>query len=99
MTKNDVIAIIAKEKMVETIVSNIAKSADNLLQDLQQDIYIDLLSKDDDKIVNLYESGQLKFFITRMVINNIHSKNSPFWCKYKRFTKNANEITGDIADE
>lgn len=85
--------------MVEQIVSNIAKSADNLLQDLQQDIYIDLLTKDDDKIVNLYNSGQLKFFITRMVVNNIHSKNSPFWCKYKRYTQNANEITGDIADE
>lgn len=99
MTKNDVIAIIAKERMVEQIVSNIAKSADNLLQDLQQDIYIDLLSKEEQKIVNLYETGQLKFFITRMVINNIHSKNSPFWCKYKRFTQNANEITGDIADE
>ena len=99
MTKNDVIATIAKERMVEQIVSNIAKSADSLLQDLQQDIYIDLLAKEDDKIVNLYESGQLKFFITRMVINNIHSKNSPFWCKYKRFSHNANEITGDIADE
>lgn len=99
MNKNDVIEIIAKERMVEQIVSNIAKSADNLLQDLQQDIYVDLLTKDEDKIVKLYESGQLKYFITRMVINNIHSTNSPYWCKYKRFTQNMNEITGDIADE
>ena len=99
MTKNEVIGKLAKERIVEQICSNVAKSADNLLQDLQQDIYIDLLSKDDDKIVQLYESGQLKYFITRMVINNIHSTNSPYWCKYKRFTQNMNEITGDIADE
>ena len=91
--------IIAKERMVETIVSNIAKSADDLLNDLVQEIYLDLLEKDEDKIVKLYESNQIRFFITRIVINNLHSKNSPYWCKLKSFTHNMNEITGDIADE
>ena len=91
--------IIAKERMVETIVSNIAKSADDLLNDLVQEIYLDLLEKDEDKIVKLYESNQIRFFITRIVINNLHSKNSPYWCKIKSFTHNMNEIVGDISDE
>ena len=99
MTKNEVVSIIAKEKVVEQIVSNIAKSADDLLNDLVQEIYLDLLEKDEDKIVKLYESNQIRFFITRIVINNLHSKNSPYWCKIKSFTHNMNEITGDIADE
>lgn len=99
MTKNEVVNIIAKEKMVETIVSNIAKSSDDLLNDLIQEIYLDLLQKDDDKIVKLYESNQIRYFITRIVINNLHSKNSPYWCKIKSFTHNMNEIVGDIADE
>lgn len=99
MTKNDVIAIIAKERMVETIVSNIAKSSDDLLNDLIQEIYLDLLQKDDAKIVKLYETNQIHYFITRIVINNIHSKNSPYWYKIKSFTHNMNEIIGDIADE
>ena len=99
MTKNEVVSIIAKEKVVEQIVSNIAKSSDDLLNDLVQEIYLDLLEKDEDKIVKLYESNQIRFFITRIVINNLHSKNSPFWCKIKSFTHNMNEITGDIADE
>ena len=99
MTKNEVVNIIAKEKMVETIVSNIAKSSDDLLNDLIQEIYLDLLQKDDDKIVHLYESNQIRYFITRIVINNLHSKNSPYWCKIKSFTHNMNEIIGDIADE
>lgn len=85
--------------MVETIVSNIAKSSDDLLNDLSQEIYLDLLQKNEDKIVKLYESNQMRYFITRMIINNLHSTNSPYWCKYKRFTQNMNEITGDIADE
>lgn len=99
MTKNEVISIIAKERLVEEIVSNIAKSSDELLNDLVQEIYLDLLEKDEDKIVKLYESNQIRFFITRIVINNLHSKNSPYWCKIKSFTHNMNEITGDIADE
>lgn len=85
--------------MVETIVSNIAKSSDDLLNDLIQEIYLDLLQKDDKKIVKLYESNQIRYFITRIVINNLHSKNSPYWCKIKSFTHKMNEIIGDIADE
>ena len=99
MTKNEIIGRLAKERIVETIVSNIAKSSDDLLNDLVQEIYLDLLTKDEDKIVKLYETNQIRYFITRIVINNLHSKNSPYWCKIKSFTHNMNEITGDIADE
>lgn len=99
MTKNEVVNIIAREKMVETIVSNIAKSDDDLLNDLVQEIYLDLLQKDDEKIVKLYQSNQIRYFITRIVINNIHSKNSPYWCKIKSFSYYMNEIIGDIADD
>lgn len=99
MTKNEVVNIIAKERMVEQICSNIAKSSDDLLNDLVQEIYLDLLQKDEDKIIKLYESNQMRYFITRMIINNLHSTNSPFWCKIKSFTHNMNEIIGDIADE
>ena len=99
MSKNEIIGRLAKERMVETIVSNIAKSADDLLNDLSQEIYLDLLQKDEDKIINLYETNQMRYFITRMIINNLHSTNSPFWCKIKSFTHNMNEIVGDIVDE
>lgn len=93
MTKNEVIEIIAKEKMVETAITNIAKTnSDDTLKDLSQNIYIDLLLKDEEKIVNLYETNQLRFFIVRMITNNLFSKNSPY---YQVFRKNAN-LTIDI---
>lgn len=88
------ISVIAKERMVEQICSNIAKTNSDILNDLSQNIYIDLLMKDDEKIVNLYESNQLRFFIVKMAKNNLFSKNSPF---YKTFKKNAN-LTVDIDD-
>ena len=94
MTKSEVVNIIAKERMVEEIVSNVAKTNSDILNDLSQNIYIDLLLKDDEKIVNLYETNQLRFFIVKMAKNNLFSKNSPF---YKTFKKNAN-LTIDIDD-
>ena len=98
MTKNDIINLIAKNRWVENIIANIAGDADDLLNDLSQDIYLSLMEKDDDKVIKLYNDNQLKFFITRMVLNNVHSKNSPYWMQYKRFTNNMNEL-GDYADE
>lgn len=98
MTKNDIINLIAKNRWVENIIANIAGDADDLLNDLSQDIYLSLMEKDEDKVIKLYNDNQLKFFITRMVLNNVHSKNSPYWMQYKRFTNNMNEL-GDYADE
>ena len=92
MTKNEVVNIIAKERLVEEIVSNIAKSSDDLLNDLVQEIYLDLLQKDEDKIIKLYESNQMRYFVVRMVTNNLFSKNSPY---YQVFRKNTN-TTVDI---
>ena len=97
MTKNEIIGKLAKERLVEQIVSNIAKSSDDCddtLKDLSQEIYLDLLSKDEEKIVNLYETNQIRFFVVRMVTNNLFSKNSPF---YQTFRKNAN-LTVNIDD-
>lgn len=100
MTKNEVVSIIAKEKVVEQICSNIAKSADcdDTLKDLSQEIYLDLLSKDEEKIVNLYETNQIRFFVVRMVTNNLFSKNSPF---YQVFRKNTNATVNidDLKDK
>lgn len=92
MTKNEIIGRLAKERLVEQIVSNIAKTNSDILNDLSQNIYLDLLEKDEQKIVKLYESNQIRFFVVRMILNNLFSKNSPF---YQTFKKNAN-LTVDI---
>lgn len=100
MTKNEIVSIIAKERMVETIVSNIAKSSDcdDTLKDLSQEIYLDLLSKDEEKIINLYETNQIRFFVVRMVTNNLFSKNSPFYQTFKKNT-NATVNIDDLKDK
>ena len=100
MTKNEIIGRLAKERLVEQIVSNIAKSSDcdDTLKDLSQEIYLDLLSKDEEKIINLYETNQIRFFVVRMVTNNLFSKNSPY---YQVFRKNTNATVNidDLKDK
>lgn len=84
MSKYKIIDEISKDKLVEEIVYNIGSKDDEDLKDLIQDIYINLLEKEDSLIENLYSTNQLKFYIIRMVVNNIHSKNSPYYTKYKK---------------
>ena len=79
MDKYKIIDEISKDKIVEEIVYNIGSKDDEDLKDLIQDIYINLLEKEDNLIENLYDTNQLKYFIIRMVVNNIHSKNSPYY--------------------
>ena len=84
MDKYKIIDEISKDKIVEEVVYNIGDRGDEDLKDLIQDIYINLLEKEDSLIENLYSTNQLKFYIIRMVVNNIHSKNSPYYTKYKK---------------
>lgn len=84
MSKYSIIDEISKDKLVEEIVYNIGDRGDEDLKDLIQDIYINLLEKEDSLIENLYSTNQLKFYIVKMVVNNIHSKNSPYYTKYKK---------------
>ena len=94
MTKKEIIGKLAREGKVKEAINNIAKdSNDTDLFDLEQDTYIQLLEKDDDIIEKLYEDGQLMWYVTRILLNNIHSKTSPFYYRYKK--NKVNQISMD----
>lgn len=83
--KQSIINNIAKDRMVETIVANVAKdTTDEDLTDLCQDIYLALMEKDEETIEELYANKQLNYYVTRMVINNIDSSTSRFFYNYKK---------------
>lgn len=95
ITKYAIIEELAKNKVIETIINNVAQSQDDTLNDLAQMLYEDLLMKDDEKIIQLYKDEQLQFFITRMVINSINSKTSRFYYMFARH----NNICEELKDE
>ena len=95
MTKYEVIDIIAKEHIVEKIVNKLLSSSKNPFdcpEDLIQDIYLLLLQKDDDLIVNLYNKGEIGFYLLKIARNQLLSKNSPYYTKYIRFLANCDEL-------
>lgn len=99
MGKADIIAEIANQKVLDTIVHNIGGNADDDLQDLIQDLYIDLMGKPDELIESLYESNQLKFYLSKMALNNIRSKNSPYYTTYKKDKTRRLPIIDNIPDD
>lgn len=82
MENQEIIRLLAASAIVETICQNIG-GKDEDLKDLSQDIYLDLLEKDNSLINELWDNNQIKFFISKMALNNIYSKTSPYYKIYK----------------
>jgi hypothetical protein len=82
--KNNIIEVLAKEKTVETLCTNMGVEQ-AYIDDLVQEIYLILLEYDEDKLIKMFERKQLKFFIVRIIMNQYFSKNSPFYKKYKMY--------------
>ena len=96
MTKYEVVDIIAKEHLVEKIVNKLLSSSKNPFdcpEDLIQDLYLILLQKDDDLIVNLYNKDEIGFYLLKIAKNQLLSANSPYYQKYIRFQSNSDDIT------
>ena len=85
MTVEEVVELVAKEGWVEECIKVVTGGVwRSEYSDLSQDILIELLSQE--KIVDLYKRGQLKFYIMRITRNNIQSNTSRFYYKYRRFS-------------
>ena len=76
---------ICKSGQLKSIIQNITKnSEDEDYKDLEQDIYMELLEKPENVLESIYNRGQISYYLTRIVMNNIKSKTSRFYYKYKK---------------
>lgn len=90
MSKQDIIENLAKSRTIEVFAKKFCKSP--YVDDLCQDLYIALLEKPDDLIIELYEKKELIYYIRKMLRLNINSTTSPFYSKYEKFRKKSNNI-------
>lgn len=75
----EIVEQLALDRRVETMVENIAHThLDDDLRDLSQMVYLALLTYDEAKIVDLWEKGQIGFFIARIILNQFRSSHSPW---------------------
>ena len=89
----EMIAKLAQERRVETMVENIAKrplAAE--LKDLAQMVYLVLLEYDETKLADLWENDQINFFIARIILNQYRSSNSQFHKLYRKYERKAEDI-------
>lgn len=80
MTRFEIVETLAREQRVETFIRNVARTSRLApdLQDLAQMVYLALLTYDEDKIVDLWESDAIDFFIARIILNQYRSRDSPW---------------------
>ena len=96
MTKYEVVDIIAKEHLVERIVNKLLSSSKNPFdcpEDLIQDVYLLLLQKDDKLIIDLYNKGELGYYLLKIAKNQLLSANSPYFYKYIKFRVQSDDIS------
>lgn len=72
------------ENVVRDICVNMRVSP-NDIDDLIQEVYVILLEYKPEKIVDMYEKKQLKYFIVGVLQRQYHSNTSPFYKKYKKY--------------
>lgn len=85
MSTRGVVEYIARSKLIQECIKVVTGGVwRSEYDDLVQDILIEMLNQT--KIVDLYEKGQLKFYVMRIVRNNIQSNTSRFFYRYRRFS-------------
>jgi hypothetical protein len=60
---------------------------DHLRDDLKQELFLVLLETPDEKIIQLHERKELRWYTARIVMNMIASSSSPFHKKYRQFVQ------------
>ena len=96
MTKYEIIDELSKDNTVEKIIYKLLPASKNRFdcpEDLVQDIYVLLLEKDDKLIIDLYNKGELGFYLLRIAKNQLLSVNSPYFYKYIKFREQSDDIS------
>lgn len=90
MGKREIIEELARGRVVEGMARSIThRPVEGDIRDLCQTVYLYLLEYDEDKLVDLYENGQLGFFIVRVLLNQYRSAHSRFYYDFVKWGRMA----------
>tara|TARA_R110002020_G_scaffold101665_1_gene239293 strand:+ start:2950 stop:3450 length:501 start_codon:yes stop_codon:yes gene_type:complete len=83
LSKNQIIA--QEQRVIKEICASVLSNNKDLhlLDDLFQDVNVILLTQLDETIQSLYETNQLRYFVARVVTNQVLSTSSPFHKTYR----------------
>mgnify|MGYP003116440161 FL=1 len=83
-SKNEIIQ--SQYSTIKEIASNVLRTNNDLhfLNDLTQEVCLILLTQEDESIITIYENGHFKFYVSRIITNQVLSSSSPFHKKYRQ---------------
>ena len=86
MSTRGVVEEIARSKLIQECILIVTGGVwRSEYDDLVQDLLVEFLDQGK-KIVDLYEKGQLRYYVVRVVRNNLQSCTSRFFYRYRRFS-------------
>jgi len=97
LSKNEIIE--QEQSTIREICSNvlISNQDEHLVDDLVQDISLILLTQIEETIQSLFETNQFRFYVARIVTNQVLSNTSPFHTTY-RLREAKNDVIQDDYD-
>jgi hypothetical protein len=81
--KNKILADLFQSKEMADLLQKM--NPDHLRDDLKQELFLVLLETPDEKIIQLHERKELRWYTARIVMNMIASNTSPFHKKYRQY--------------
>jgi hypothetical protein len=70
-----------------------------LQDDLKAELFLILCELDEQKLLDLYEKKQLRFYLVRILLNLVQSTDKKFYQKYRNFTEYKQEERADEVTE
>ena len=97
---SEIVGRLASAKVVEGLIQNVTHTSRirGNLSDLSQIIYFALLQTDPSRLEHLTSSGQMKFYIVRLITNQFFSETSPYYREIRRFGRRTCEISNQISE-
>lgn len=70
-----------------------------LRQDLKQEIFLVLCDMDAEKLFELHNRNELRFYAVRIMLNMIQSKTSAFYVKFRKHLEVTNGLTQNTSED
>lgn len=93
MDRNGIVDALGRERRVESFVQMYAgRPLDASLKDLSQIVYLILLTMDEDKLRDLWDTGDIDFFLRRVIRTQLYGKRTDYDRDCKRFSRRSVNI-------
>lgn len=100
MTNREILDIYLNNGLIDTCLdcqfSNIKDK--QFKEDFRNDLILIILNYDNEKLNDAHLNNHFNAFLTRIIINNIFSKTSPYYKDYRKFSDKTDEITTEIEE-